>query len=55
MLFLHCFYGPGEFGRVYKGVWMYKNAYGKVVSEVVAIKTFKSMHIIATSFLFITS
>ena len=36
--------GLGEFGRVYKGTWKYKDSFESTVSEVVAIKTVKSMY-----------
>ena len=37
--------GLGEFGRVYKGTWIYKNASGIVMSEIVAVKTVKGMYV----------
>lgn len=41
-LYLHCVCnGLGEFGRVYKGTWIYKNASGNTISETVAVKTVK--------------
>ena len=37
--------GLGEFGRVYKGTWIYKNASGIVMSEIVAVKTVKGTYV----------
>ena len=33
----------GEFGRVYKGTWVHVTTDGNTVSEVVAVKTIKSI------------
>ena len=36
----------GEFGRVYKGTWVHVTTDGNTVSEVVAVKTIKSIYLI---------
>lgn len=43
----------GEFGQVYKGTWVHKTTDGNTVSQVVAVKTIKSItlcHTHAASF-----
>ena len=35
----------GEFGKVYKGTWVHKTDNGDTISQVVAVKTIKSMYI----------
>ena len=45
-LYLHCVCnGLGEFGRVYKGTWIYKNVSGNTISEIVAVKTVKGTYV----------
>ena len=37
-------YYLGEFGRVYKGIWTHTTVEKEKISDVVAVKTIKSMH-----------
>ena len=34
----------GEFGKVYKGTWERKSDNGDAISQIVAVKTIKSMY-----------